>query len=88
VKYQPESFHAFVSVSWPGFLGTQTAFNDAGLTYSENTLKPIFYTLGAQFRRNMRISLEIRGFLSDRTENVVPTNSHYYEKCLAFHSVL
>jgi hypothetical protein len=38
VQHHPTGYHSFTSITWAGFLGTQTAFNDQGLCYSENTL--------------------------------------------------
>ncbi|HBF40137.1 MAG TPA: hypothetical protein DDW50_22875, partial [Firmicutes bacterium] len=38
VKHNPKGYHSFTSITWAGFLGTQTAYNSKGLCYSENTL--------------------------------------------------
>ena len=38
VKHNPTGYHSFTSITWAGFLGTQSAYNSEGLCYSENTL--------------------------------------------------
>jgi hypothetical protein len=38
VKHNPTGYNSFTSITWAGFLGTQTAYNSNGLCYSENTL--------------------------------------------------